>query len=335
MIKAINGIVSKETAIYRITTLWAFSECGLGGLMHAFKFSFTGIFVGGLSVLFITLIALNSRNLKQDIFKALTIVLLIKLAVSPHSPIAAYFAVSLQAVLGFLIFRLFSTNLASILILTVVTFLASAIQKIIILTIIYGNSLWHAIDQYIFWVAKKLDYNTFNSETLVYLYILIYAVSGVIVGFLIRKITTNVDKVNLEDMPKNIQPSVLKTTKGKKSNLFFFAVLLIFIIIALYLSNNSNSPFSDGLYIVARSIIVITIWYFVLSPLLFSLLRKTLTNKETQLSIQIDKITNFFPLLKSIFIISWNQTSHYKGLNRIEKFVSKSIAYSINYNEIE
>ena len=168
-----------------------------------------------------------------------------------------------------------------------------------------------------------------------YLYILIYAVSGVIVGFLIRKITTNVDKVNLEDMPKNIQPSVLKTTKGKKSNLFFFAVLLIFIIIALYLSNNSNSPFSDGLYIVARSIIVITIWYFVLSPLLFSLLRKTLTNKETQLSIQIDKITNFFPLLKSIFIISWNQTSHYKGLNRIEKFVSKSIAYSINYNEIE
>jgi hypothetical protein len=40
-------------------------------------------------------------------------------------------------------------------------------------------------------------------------------------------------------------------------------------------------------------------------------------------------------LLKSIFIISWNQTSHYKGLNRIEKFVSKSIAYSINYNEIE
>ena len=213
--------------------------------------------------------------------------------------------------------------------------MASAIQKIIILTIIYGNSLWHAIDQYIFWVAKKLDYNTFNSETLVYLYILIYAVSGVIVGFLIRKITTNVDKVNLEDMPKNIQPSVLKTTKGKKSNLFFFAVLLIFIIIALYLSNNSNSPFSDGLYIVARSIIVITIWYFVLSPLLFSLLRKTLTNKETQLSIQIDKITNFFPLLKSIFIISWNQTSHYKGLNRIEKFVSKSIAYSINYNEIE
>ena len=110
MIKAINGIVSKETAIYRITTLWAFSECGLGGLMHAFKFPFTGIFVGGLSVLFITLIALNSRNLKQDIFKALTIVLLIKLAVSPHSPIAAYFAVSLQAVLGFLIFRLFSTN---------------------------------------------------------------------------------------------------------------------------------------------------------------------------------------------------------------------------------
>ena len=47
----------KVLAIQRLTALWAFAESGLGGMLHALQLPFTGLIVGGLSVIIITLIA--------------------------------------------------------------------------------------------------------------------------------------------------------------------------------------------------------------------------------------------------------------------------------------
>ena len=82
--KAKNKIV-----VERLTALWALNECGLGGFMHAFGSPFTGIIVGGFSVLLITLIAKHTDHIWSTLVKAISIVLLIKLSVSPHSPITA------------------------------------------------------------------------------------------------------------------------------------------------------------------------------------------------------------------------------------------------------
>ena len=67
---------NNKIAIERLTALWALNECGLGGVMHAFKLPFTGILVGGVSVLLITLIALFATKIGPALIKALTIVLL-------------------------------------------------------------------------------------------------------------------------------------------------------------------------------------------------------------------------------------------------------------------
>ena len=93
----------ERLSFLRITALWAFSESAFGGILHALAIPFRGLFISSAAVLFISLIALFSKSSKE-ILKATLIVILIKALVSPHSPLAAYFAVSLQGVLGYLLF---------------------------------------------------------------------------------------------------------------------------------------------------------------------------------------------------------------------------------------
>ena len=156
-------------AIERLTALWALNECGLGGFMHAFSSPFTGIIVGGISILLISLIALHTKNVGPTIFKALSIVLLVKLSVSPHSPITAYVAVSFQAFFGVFLYGLFSVNHITIVLLGAITFLESALQKLLTLTLIYGQSLWDAINIYTAWVSDKLTFLNLevSSKTLI------------------------------------------------------------------------------------------------------------------------------------------------------------------------
>ena len=90
-------------SILKITALWAFSESAFGGILHALTIPFRGLFIASAAVLFISLIALFSKSSKE-ILKATLIVILIKAVVSPHSPLTAYIAVSLQGMLGFSIF---------------------------------------------------------------------------------------------------------------------------------------------------------------------------------------------------------------------------------------
>ncbi|MFN9519473.1 MAG: hypothetical protein ACK574_07030, partial [Bacteroidota bacterium] len=63
--------------INRLTALWAFSESGLGGMMHALKIPFTGFFLGGFAIVILTLIAHHSRNRFSDIMQSTLLVILV------------------------------------------------------------------------------------------------------------------------------------------------------------------------------------------------------------------------------------------------------------------
>src|SRR4051812_9858770 len=91
-------------AVSRLTALWALSESGLGGIMHAMKIPLTGFFVGGFAVIIIALIAHFSDKSLRAILQSTLLVILVKAAVSPQSPFMAYIAVAFQGVAGALIF---------------------------------------------------------------------------------------------------------------------------------------------------------------------------------------------------------------------------------------
>ncbi|MGB3083465.1 MAG: hypothetical protein WBB21_02015, partial [Saprospiraceae bacterium] len=80
-----------QTIIFRLTALWALNESGLGGFLHALNFPFSGLIIGSIAVALISFIIYFSGTDKKTLFNALIIVLIIKLLMSPHSSVTAYF----------------------------------------------------------------------------------------------------------------------------------------------------------------------------------------------------------------------------------------------------
>ena len=123
--------INDQISVVKITALWAFSESAFGGILHALTIPFRGIFINSAAVLFITLIALFSKN-KNEILKSTFIVLLIKALVSPYTPLTAYFAVTIQGLIGYLLFLPKNIFKISTILLGILTLLFSVLQKIIV-----------------------------------------------------------------------------------------------------------------------------------------------------------------------------------------------------------
>ena len=124
-----------------LIAIWALAEAALGGLLHAFHVPITGLFVNSCAIVIMVLIAMATDK-KGTILRATLIVMIVKGMVSPHTPLIAFIAVGFQGLMGELLLRSKKFLLISSIALGVITLLQSALQKIIILTIVYGKSLW-------------------------------------------------------------------------------------------------------------------------------------------------------------------------------------------------
>jgi hypothetical protein len=307
--------------------------------MHAFSSPFTGIIVGGVSILLITLIASYAKNLRSTLIKALIIVLLVKLSVSPHSPLPAYLAVSFQGILGIILFSLLPVNRVTIVLLGVLTYLESALQKVIVLTIIYGQSLWNAIDSYGAWISTKFNSLALNisSKHLILVYLIFYGVSGFLAGLLILRVYKAVHSIKL---PDNFNPPVLdiatdpktKHPKKKRKLILFWCITVVVILFPLiFFNSNNNNGWKTGLYVVARSLIIIGTWYIILGPLTLKLLNKFLQKRRSQYQTELQQTLLLLPHLKSIVNYVWKESKSLKGLNRVQYFISRSIVYSFHF----
>ena len=326
-------------AIERLTALWALNECGLGGFMHAFSSPFTGIIVGGISILLISLIAFYAKNTWSTLFKALCIVLLVKLSVSPHSPITAYVAVSFQAIFGAIVYSLFSVKSFTIILLGGITFLESAVQKLLVLTVLYGQSLWEAIDVYGVWVSDKLAFLqlTFSSKSLMLLFVSFYFLSGIVVGFLIIRtisIIKTTDETAIMYVPKSIhiEGQTEKKSFLPKKTLMFWGVTLFIILIPILMFDTKYGGLEKGIYILARSFLILFLWYFIVGPLLLKGLNKILAKSKSQYQSDIRNTLDLFPYLRDLIRQAWQDSKVHKGRNRMQHFLAKSIVYSIHFN---
>ncbi|MEO5572384.1 MAG: hypothetical protein ABIT08_02485, partial [Bacteroidia bacterium] len=92
-----NQLHSENTL--RITALWAFSEALLGGILHALQVPFAGLVLSAFAVICISALAVSDYH-RGKILKATLLVVIVKALLSPHTPVAAYFAVFLQGLFG-------------------------------------------------------------------------------------------------------------------------------------------------------------------------------------------------------------------------------------------
>lgn len=332
-----------KISVLKLTALWAFSESAFGGILHALSIPFRGIFINGAAVLFISLIALLSDK-SREIFKSTIIVLLIKLVVSPHTPLTAYFAVTVQGFLGYLLFTPKKFYKLSAFILGILTLFFSGIQKIIVLTLVFGNTLWKSVNVFIKQIAKEffsvnIDQNINYGYLLISLYILIHILAGIFIGLYAGKLPLKLVRYKNE-MPESINSipndAFPKNEKRKKKNWFLrpsgisIIILFLSLFIYSYISPHSLEIGSNEIIVMLiRSIVITFIWLVFAGPYIKKILQKYLERKKSNYSYEINSIIDLFPQFKNAVSFCWKNSSDKSGMNRIRKFLSTSFYYLI------
>ncbi|MDH3267836.1 MAG: hypothetical protein OEM46_03175 [Ignavibacteria bacterium] len=338
----VNSIesIDERLSVLRITALWAFSESAFGGILHALTIPLRGLFISSAAVLFISLIALFAKS-NKDILKSTVIVILIKAIVSPHSPFAAYFAVSIQGILGYLLFSTKKFYKLSALTLGLTVLFLSGIQKIVLLTILFGNTLWESLDIFIKQVSAeifRINHPDINyGYIFIAAYVMLHLGAGLFIGLYAGRLPQRIDYykgivpssislINGEEIPR-------KEKRKKKSWLIrptgiFVIVISIGVIILSYLSPELEKNVAISVLImIIRSLVITFIWFAVLAPIVKKYFQKFIAKRKSEYSKDLEQIISMFPEFRVIVNNCWRLSGDKKGYKRIRYFLSTSFYY--------
>ncbi len=335
---------TKSIAVGRITALWALSEAALGGFLHALHIPLTGIIVGGAAIIFITLIAQFSDK-KKSILKATLIVLIVKGIVSPHSPPAAYLAVFLQGFLGQIIFQNRKYFTSKVVLLSVTTLFYFSIQKLIIYTIVFGNTFWDSINVYTnyiltqFFTLQNSSYYIDYSIIIASAYVFIHLLAGLFIGILAARIpqwlhNSFTDDLTIQQVAsnemiveQNRQADDKKLLANKQKNKIVILIVLIGLIVISYFTPDLGSNQAmDIILMIFRALIITFIWYAIFSPFILKYIKKYFHKYQNVYAEEVEEIIKSIPLFKKVISNAWSLHSHSTGFKKYKLFLFTTFA---------
>ena len=319
--------VRNKELYYRLIALWVVCEAFAGGIMHAAKLPFTGMIISSFSVTCIILIAYFIPS-GSAIIRATFIVMVFKLMLSPYSPPTAYLAVFFQGLVGQLLFYNRKPVFAFAILLAVLALVESAVQRILVLFIIYGNTFWHAVDQFVKKIVGGSDKN--YSMLLALGYIIVHALAGIFVGSFAMRLVKRSNSGRSADIPRLSEEHIPETTvlpaagRNKKTK-FLFIILWFFPVLLLVQSAvdpaNAVLRANETLLIFLRSILIVSGWYLILSPLIMKILKAGLRSQRQKNSSALNEILLLLPGTKYIFMQSWKFSAGRTGFSRLKLFL--------------
>lgn len=320
--KIINSAV-----YYRLISLWVLCEAMLGGIIHGFKIPVSGLVVGSCAVVCICLIAWYVPT-KSAIIKATIIVAVFKMMLSPQAPPPAYIAVFFQGLLGELLFRNRRYFKLSCILLAVFGLLESGLQRILVLTIVYGNDLWKVFNNFMNGLTRQKQ--TTNYSLLIGgAYVFLHLVTGMIVGWWTALLPQRIEKWSKSGRynivirePAGLKiPRKEKQRKRLKKGLFLIWILLIALYLQSYFSIGTPLlPAHLSLKILLRSVIIVLGWIFIVGPVLKQVLHRWLQKRQTKAQQDVQEVLRLLPATQQLLAQSWQLSSAYKGLQRINNW---------------
>jgi nucleoside-triphosphatase THEP1 len=310
---------------FRLIALWVLCEAMLGGIIHGFNMPVSGLVVGSCAVTCICLIAWYVPG-KGAIIKATIIVAIFKMMLSPQTPPPAYIAVFFQGLLGELLFRRNHRFFRlSCIVLAVLALLESGLQRILMLTIVYGNDIWKVINNFINGLTKQ-KVSTNYSLLIGGGYVLLHLVTGLAVGWWASVLPGRIEtwsrnkqlSILVEEGENTAVPVISRRRRRMKMGLFIIWVLLIALYVQSYYKIGTPLLSSHiSLKIFLRSIIIVFSWIFIVGPLVKKLLHKWLQRKQTQWQQDIRDVLRLLPVTQQLAAKSWKQAAEYKGWKRV------------------
>ncbi len=328
--------INNKYNVKKIITLWAFSESVLGGFLHLFKVPFTGLIVGGLAVIFLSLLSFTN-DYKKNILKGTLVVLLIKFVISPYTPINAFFSVLAQGVLCYIFSIIIKNKQIRILTFSLSSMILFSLQKLIFLQILFGNSLWQAIDIYAKFIAKQVFLYNVNinlSWYLIIFYISIHIISGIIFTIITLKINEDlINEKKLNIVPIENNNNDIKTTgkKKKKINKVIKVLIILLVIVSSYFIQ-PEAKFLDYLIVVLRFFLIFIIWTIVLSPFLTKITKNLIFNKSKNYINDVDVIINDFSKIKALIAALREELKNKTGIIKYILLIRYVIVYYVLEN---
>ncbi len=288
--------------IMRLMGLWALSESGLGGAMHAFKIPFTGFFLGGFAILIICLIAHHSTHKWKAIIQASLLVILVKSTASPQSPPMAYVAVAFQGLTGALFFSIIPFFRMAAVLFGMLALFESATQKFLLTTLIFGKSIWEALDLFFKDILKTLSISSDISFSfwLIVVYTLIYTLWGMLLGWYGASLPAKLEResTGIIEKYKHLELGIeqeANPSKKRKQKLWGLLFVLLFVWITFLLQGSG----SKAIYAITRTIATLLILFFVVSPIIKWLMQKWLVKAKNEKQKTISQLMDIIPKLKS------------------------------------
>lgn len=316
--------VSYNYIYYRLIALWVLCEAMLGGIIHGFKIPVSGLVVGSCAIICICLIAWYVPK-KGSIIKATIIVAIFKMMLSPQAPPPAYVAVFFQGLLGELLFwnrRFFKL---SCILLATLGLLESGLQRILMLTIVYGNDLWKVVNNFFNGLTKQktaTNYSLWIGAGYVALHFITGLVAGWWASLLPKRIakwrSENKYNVVVQESSTGFSPAVIKKRKRLKIGLLIIWLLLIALYVQSYFKIGTPLlPSHISLKILLRSFIIVMGWMFIISPLLTKLLHGWLKKRQSRSQQDVQEVLRLLPATQELISQCWKQSSNDKGWKRI------------------
>ena len=320
---------NRHNILFRLTALWGLVESGLGGFLHAFKIPFSGIILHGFSVSILTFIFFYSKSPVKTILTSFLQVAIIKILLSPHTPPTAYLAICFQAFLSILVYSIFSINWFSIFFVTLISFLESAFQKVITLTVFYGMNLWGALDIFVNKTLLKIfNLKIFNGSIyLLGFYFTIYSISVLLVLILIFRLWKNNNRVTDHDLIdlKELYGEFDEPIKFSSNNkIYYFVFILLFIIsvFTYFVPEHNNLYFVLGYLL--RTLVILIFWFVVLIPLANQMISHFLKSQLDRRQTEIDKFIEYLPKLKKHLYFIWLESTGMPTYKRIIRLTSQT-----------
>lgn len=256
--------------------------------------------------------------------------LAVKALVSPYTPPTAYIAVAFQGLMAAALFPVLKINYLSVLLLGIVTMIESAVQKLFVVTLFFGQSFWNAVNELSNYAAGFFGLTVTNSSYwLIGFYLLLFMLTGILVGLftlhIIKQFSNTLAQPSFV-INDNSAISIAQSIKPKKK---FYTLLLVmlFMIAAIVLLSSSEKPaWVQVVLLICRTSVILLAWYLLLMPLLSGLIKKWLKKTQSKYAAEINRAIELFPSYKIISQNSWQQSKQHKGIGKLFSFVSKTIA---------
>ncbi len=329
----------QRNQVSRLTILWAFNEAILGGFLHAFHIPLTGLFVGGFAVIIIGLI-LQFSGSKRELLKSAGLVIAVKFLVSPYTPVNAYVSVIFQTIAGYFFYSIFRNFNLFAYSFAITSLLFSALQRILTYTILFGLTLWDSIDSFYQFILREFGINnsflqnTSVSLVIIVSYLALHLFGAILVGNILVALPKAINLIDLDGLSSNPMkyenvPSQIKKKRkffNKTSVQLILALSVILLGLTFFYPDKFTIKGNEVLIMLVRFITLISIWYFLILPILKSKLEKHTELTRRKYYDEINRILDGIENFKSLAYIAFQKSRNERFLKRVKVFVFIFIA---------